>query len=62
MLPMASGETIRGLIDGYVTSNRTTMTSSTVSVNDTVKAIVPSGSTLRAGYEYPEAHKHQERS
>ena len=29
------------------------MTSSTVSVNDTVKAIVPSGSTLRAGYEYP---------
>ena len=29
------------------------MTSSSVSVNDTVKAIVPSGSTLRAGYEYP---------
>lgn len=50
---MASGETIRGLIDGYVTANRTTMTSSTVSVNYTVKAIVPSGSTLRVGYEYP---------
>lgn len=36
-----------------MTANRTAMTSSSVSVNDTVKAIVPSGSTLRAGYEYP---------
>lgn len=48
-----AGEAINGMIDSYVTANSTTMSSSTVSVNDTVKAILPSGASLRVGYEYP---------
>lgn len=48
-----SGEALRGMIDSYVTANSTTMTSSTVTVNYTVNAILPSGASLRVGYEYP---------
>lgn len=48
-----AGEAINGMIDSYVTANSTTMSSSTVSVNDAVKAILPSGASLRVGYEYP---------
>ena len=48
-----SGEALRGMIDSYVTANSTTMTSSTVTVNYTVNAIIPSGASLRVGYEYP---------
>lgn len=48
-----SGEALRGMIDSYVTANSTTMTSSAVTVNYTVNAIIPSGASLRVGYEYP---------
>ena len=53
MARRAAGEPLRGMIDNYVTANSTTMTSSTVTVNYTVKAILPSGASLRVGYEYP---------
>lgn len=48
-----AGEAVNGMIDNYVTANSTTMSSSTVPVNYTVKAILPSGASLRVGYEYP---------
>lgn len=53
MVRKESGEALRGMIDSYVTANSTTMTSSTVTVNYTVRAIIPSGASLRVGYEYP---------
>ena len=53
MARKAAGEPLRGMIDSYVTANSTTMTSSEVTVNYTVKAILPSGASLRVGYEYP---------
>lgn len=53
MVRKESGDALRGMIDSYVTANSTTMTSSTVTVNYTVRAIIPSGASLRVGYEYP---------
>lgn len=53
MVRKESGDALRGMIDSYVTANSITMTSSTVTVNYTVNAIIPSGASLRVGYEYP---------